>query len=255
MKSYEYQRNYELDQNYWWFVGVRSMVDTLLALSVSNKKNLGKVLDVGCGTGALLDKLKDRSEELWGLDVSEEALNFCRMRGHKNLVLADATKTGLLSDYFDVITAIGVIEHIKDDKAFINEMRRILKPGGVIIILTSSFPFLWSIHDVANEHIKRYYLREFKSEMGEGGFSTIRISHMNFFLFLPIATVLLLHRLVFGTNSKKPERILPKVPSLVNFFLILILKIESRLMYWITLPWGISMIGVFRKKLSEKSLS
>lgn len=246
MKIYEYKRNYEMERDYWCFLGIRSMADTLIDLCLK-KRNLGKVLDVGCGTGALLDKLKDRSEELWGLDVSEEALSFCRMRSHKNLIRADATNTGFPSEYFDVITAIGIIEHIDDDGLFIAEMKRILKPGGIIVILTSSFPFLWSLHDVANEHKRRYYLRDIRSLMHLNGFETIRLTHLNFFLFLPIACMLLIHRLIFGTSSDKPERLLIPVNPALNYLLTLILKLEAWLMHWIAFPWGISMIGIFRK--------
>jgi 2-polyprenyl-3-methyl-5-hydroxy-6-metoxy-1,4-benzoquinol methylase len=84
MQLHEYQRNYELEQNYWWFVGVRAMVRSLLSLSPGHGR-LGKVLDVGCGTGALLDQLQACSAEVWGLDISHEALKYCMLRGHKHL--------------------------------------------------------------------------------------------------------------------------------------------------------------------------
>ena len=114
MKLYEYERNYSLEQRYWWFVGVRAMVRSLLSLTGGNG-SLGKVLDLGCGTGALLDQLRGCSAELWGLDVSQEGLKFCAIRGHKKLVLADATRVPFRQNYFDVITAIGLIEHLDDD--------------------------------------------------------------------------------------------------------------------------------------------
>src|SRR2546430_262168 len=114
MKLHEYRRNHELEQNYWWFVGVRAMVRNLLSLSIKHDI-LGRVLDVGCGTGALLDQLQTCSTELWGLDSSSEALKYCLIHGHKNLILADANNTPFPSAYFDVITAIGLIEHLDDD--------------------------------------------------------------------------------------------------------------------------------------------
>src|SRR3954471_14864033 len=118
------------------------MVRSLLSLSIGSG-NLGKVLDLGCGTGALLDQLRGCSAELWGVDLSREGLKFCAMRGHQKLVLADATYIPFKRGYFDVITAIGLIEHIEDDGAFLAELKRLLKPNGVFVLLTSSFPFLW----------------------------------------------------------------------------------------------------------------
>ena len=154
MKVQEYERNYRLESNYWYFVGLRAIVWTLIDFSIG-KGRLGRVLDLGCGTGALLDELRPRSDELWGVDISREAIEFCQQRGHKNLVLTSATTLPFENAYFDLVTAIGVIEHIENDKEFIAEMRRVLKPGGTAILMTSSFPFLWSMHDVANEHVRR----------------------------------------------------------------------------------------------------
>jgi ubiquinone/menaquinone biosynthesis C-methylase UbiE len=126
VRLYEYERNYSLEQRYWWFVGVRAMVRSLLSLCVG-KGSLGKVLDLGCGTGALLDQLQACSAELWGLDRSQEGLRFCVIRGHKNLVLADATRIPFRQNYFDVITAIGLIEHLDDDESFLYEVKSTLE--------------------------------------------------------------------------------------------------------------------------------
>jgi SAM-dependent methyltransferase len=222
------------------------MVRNLLALRAADT-SLGKVLDVGCGTGALLDQLQSRSTELWGLDASQEALKFCALRGHKNLLRADATRIPFRENYFDVITAIGLIEHLNDDLVFLHEIKRILKPNGILVLLTSSFPYLWSMHDTANEHKRRYYLRPLNREINKLGFETIRFSHLNFFLFPIIALLLLLHRSIYGIDSTYPERILPRIPSLVNRLLTGLLLCEAKLIRRMTLPWGISMIGVFQK--------
>jgi ubiquinone/menaquinone biosynthesis C-methylase UbiE len=247
MKLYEYQRNYELEQSYWWFVGVRAMVKQLLFLSLGNQR-LGKVLDIGCGTGGLLDQLQAGSEELWGMDISEEALKYCSLRGHNRLVLGDALHAPFPPAYFDVITAIGLIEHLEEDDLFLHEIRRLLKPNGIFIMLTSSFPYLWSMHDTANEHKRRYYLRQFNRKMNDIGFATIRLSHINFLLFPAIAPMLLLHRLIYGITSDHPERILPKTSRTVNLILTSFLRLESTLMRCVRLPWGISMMGAFKRR-------
>jgi ubiquinone/menaquinone biosynthesis C-methylase UbiE len=250
MKLHEYKRNYELEQSYWWFVGVRAMVASLLALGV-NKKNLGKVLDVGCGTGVLLDQLQTCSEEVFGVDISQEALRYCSLRGHKKLLLSDASTMPFSSEYFDVITGIGIIEHLDDDHAFLVEMKRLLKPNGVMVLLTSSFPYLWSMHDTANEHKRRYYLRSLNRQINEIGFETIRFSHLNFFLFPLIAPMLWSHRLLYGVEAEHPQRILPTPPRVINAVLTQLLIFEATLMRWLRLPWGISMIGVFRRPVSD----
>ena len=245
MKLHEYKRNYELEQTYWWFVGVRAMVSRLLSVTAPSGR-LGRVLDIGCGTGALLDQLKTCSAELWGLDVSPEALKYCALRGHANLVAGDAVKTPFRAGYFDVVTAIGLIEHLDDDVGFLLEAKRLLKPNGVLVLLTSSFPYLWSMHDTANEHRRRYYLGRLKRKINGVGFETVRFSHLNFFLFPILACTLLLHRWIYGLEAANPQRILPVPPRPCNLALTRLLLAESRLMQWMPLPWGISMIGVFR---------
>jgi SAM-dependent methyltransferase len=245
MKVHEYKRNYELEQTYWWFVGVRAMVSRLLSLTAGSR-NLGRVLDIGCGTGALLDQLKTRSVELWGLDISPEALKYCSLRGHANLIAADAARTPFRNGYFDVVTAIGLIEHLDDDVAFLHEAKRLLTPNGVLVLLTSSFPYLWSMHDTANEHKRRYYLSRLRHKINEVGFETVRFSHLNFFLFPILAFALLAHRWIYGLDKVNPERILPVPPRPCNAVLTEVLLLESRLMQWMPLPWGISMIGAFR---------
>lgn len=246
MELEEYQRNYELEQSYWWFVGVRAMVERLVALS-GEGESPGRVLDIGCGTGALLEQLQPRSREAWGIDNSREALQFCRKRGLTNLVLADATRLPFVSDYFDLVTAIGIIEHVRDDEALLFQIRRVLKPGGALILLTSSFPYLWSMHDTANRHRRRYYLRALRSGIEQVGFETLRFSHLNFFLFPLLAPALIAHRLLFGTRSEQPRRIMPIPPRLVNEWLTSILRLEAHLIGHLSLPWGVSMIGAFRK--------
>jgi ubiquinone/menaquinone biosynthesis C-methylase UbiE len=244
----EYQRNYQLEQTYWWFVGVRAMVERLLSLS-GKGGSLGRVLDIGCGTGALLEQLNGRSREIWGLDNSQEALQFCRKRGLTNLVLADATRLPFDSDYFDLVSAIGIIEHVQDDDALLAEIWRVLKPRGVLILLTSSFPYLWSMHDTANNHQRRYYLRPLRNRIEQVGFETLRFSHLNFFLFPLLAPALIGHRLLFGTRSAHPRRIMPTPPRWVNRWLTSVLRLEARWIGHLTFPWGVSMIGAFRKTL------
>ena len=247
MEKAEYQRNYELEQSYWWFAGVRAMVRCLLAASGASGR-LGRVLDVGCGTGALIDELKGRSDSIRGVDFSPEALRFCARRGLKCVVLADAREVPFSDASFDIVTAIGLIEHLEDDDGFLAEMHRLVRPGGLLVLLTSSFPWLWSMHDVANQHHRRYYLRPLRARVETAGFKTVRFSHMNFLLFPLLAPALVAHRWIVGLQSDHPERILPQPPRFVNAMLTGILRIEAVLMRRLTLPWGVSMIGSFRRR-------
>lgn len=246
MQLDEYRRNFELEQSYWWFVGVRAMIESMLRVA-NPRLRLGKVLDVGCGTGAILDQLKPHSQALVGVDISSEAMRYCRMRQHTDLIQTDAVNVPLPSAEFDTITAIGLIEHLNDDDAFLEEMHRLLRADGVFVMLTSSFPYLWSMHDEANHHKRRYYLRSLQRKIHSAGFRTVRFSHLNFVLFPLLAAMLLLHRTIYGLRPTHTRRLLPIPPSAINRILTGVLLVEARLMRAVRLPWGISMIGVFRK--------
>ena len=107
---------------------------------------------------------------------------------------------------------------------------------------------------MANRHHRRYYLKPLRARIEAAGFETVRFSHMNFLLFPLLAPALLAHRWVIGLTSDHPQRILPKPPRLVNLALTQILRLEAFLMRRLTLPWGISMIGAFRRRDSRPSL-
>jgi ubiquinone/menaquinone biosynthesis C-methylase UbiE len=245
----EYERTFELEKTYWWFIGVRLMVKTLITLCNPRRGPL-KILDIGCGTGALMDDLTAQGHDVCGLDISQEALKFCRMRGHTKLYLADAAKLPFPDDCFDLVTAIGVIEHLDNDEIFLHEVARILRPRAYFVMLTSSFPWLWSMHDVANEHKRRYYIGEIEKLFGAAHFEIVRLSHLNFFAFPFLAVTLILHRLMYGLSPERSQRILPVPPKPMNFFLREVLALEATLMKWVRLPWGVSMIGAFRKESS-----
>jgi ubiquinone/menaquinone biosynthesis C-methylase UbiE len=246
VKLHEYQRNFDLETDYWYFKVVREMAEVLITDALAGQP-WGSTIDVGCGTGAWLDSIKTHTDDFLGVDFSEAALEFCKSRGHTELLEADATQVPRESGTFDILTALGLIEHIPDDQAFLVESARLLKPGGLMVLMTSSFPFLWTLSDVANEHQRRYYLRALNKKIQASGFETLRFSHLNFFLFPALASALMAHRLFVGLKADKPERILPQPPRAINAALTAILRVERELIRHVRLPWGVSMIGVFRK--------
>src|SRR5260370_7790443 len=173
------------------------------------------------------------------------------MRGHKRLYLADADKLPFADYCFALVTAIGVIEHLDNDEIFLNEVARVLRPEAYVVMLTSSFPWLWSMHDVANEHRRRYYLSEIERLFAASHFQIVRLSHMNFFAFPFLAVTLMLHRLIYGLSPEHSQRILPVPPKPVNFILTEALALEASLMKWVRLPWGVSIILSFPNRSSR----
>lgn len=100
----------------------------------------GKILDVGCANGVYLYNLRNQGWDVYGIEPSQEAVNFAR-----NKFALKNVKQGFLEDnnypdeFFDVVTLRHVIEHLPDPKEAIMEIKRILKKGGLLIITTPNF--------------------------------------------------------------------------------------------------------------------
>ncbi len=235
MEIEEYNKMYKFEEHCWWWVGRRAIIKHLLYILKLDSIN---ILDVGCGTGANLNFLQKYGDIL-GVDFSKEAKKFCKMRGYK-IVQANAEKLPLKENTFDLITALDLLEHLDDNMA-ISEFYRVLKPDGYLILTVPAFTFLWSKHDEALHHKRRYNKNQLKNVLKSNGFTIKKLSYWNFFLFLPIAIIRLIKR---NMKNKTITSDVKEIPKIINDFLIFILKIESYLISHINLPIGISLVCV-----------
>ena len=90
MEKSEYKTMYELEDSYWWYVGLRDIIFSYLKRQHPDAGNL-KILDTGCGTGALLKKLL-KFGETQGMDISEYALTYCKKRGLDQVLQGSVSK-------------------------------------------------------------------------------------------------------------------------------------------------------------------
>ena len=121
-------------------------------------KNLGptgKALDIGAACGGNTQVLRDNGWDAFALDYSETGPAICRRRGLP-AVQADATQLPIGEDSLDLVVAFDVLEHIEDDAAVVREVRRVLRPGGKFVVAVPADPELWSAHDEAVLHCRRY---------------------------------------------------------------------------------------------------
>jgi SAM-dependent methyltransferase len=240
MEIAEYEKMYKFEEKYWWWVGKREIVKGILDRLNLNSTN---ILDIGCGTGFNMNYLKDYGK-IVGLDFSKEALNFCKMRGNKNLVQANAEKVPFKGDMFDLIITLDLLEHLDDNK-ILKEFYRALKPTGYLIVTVPAFEFLWSEHDEALHHKRRYNKSQLREILTSNGFITENISYWNFFLFLPIVAMRLIKRRM---KSEEIETDVKELPNIVNMFLASVLSIEGRIIsHGVNLPFGVSIVCVCKK--------
>jgi len=242
MQAEEYGRMFQFETDYWWFVGRRRLVMRLLEPCL--KPGSGWLLDAGCGTGALLTELQQRARHVVGLDLEPLALRYARQRGEFALVQARLEALPFRSNTFDAITALDVLEHLPDDRPALRELRRVLKPDGVLIITVPAYRFLWSKHDIALHHYRRYTARELRARLHEAGFEVRKLSYAVSLLFVPI----LLFRWLDRLRRTPPAATLVPVGKRLNRWLIQLQDWESRLLQRVNLPFGVSLVAVACKK-------
>ncbi len=244
MEEQDYRTTYDLEDHNWWFVAMRRIGMSLLAPAWRRPAGTPppRILDVGCGTGIMLEHLEPYGPAT-GLDFSATALEFCRKRGATRLVQGQGERLPFADDSFDVVTAFGVVEHIEDDEGAVAEWCRVLKPGGYLVLLTSSYQWLWSGHDVSNHHVRRYVLRQVREMLEGAGLRSERLSYVNTLLFPVILAIRVVERLRRRGAPPEPHKDTGEVPEPLNRLFVRLLEFEGRMISRTPLPFGVSIIG------------
>lgn len=245
MNLLEYEKMYQSEESNWWYTGRRDLIMKAVRKfrDTSEDKSM-QILDAGCGTGINLRYLKAYGKA-YGLDISKEALKFSRIRGPSPLICGSLDKLPLKSKQFDLIVALDVIEHIQDDQAAVRELNRILRPGGCLILTVPAFQLLWSNHDLAVHHKRRYTRSELCDILRLGGFEIKRATYWNFFLFLPVVAMRMLKRATLCKQENKTDLI--ELPASLNQIFYGLLKVENIILDWLELPLGVSVMCICRK--------
>jgi SAM-dependent methyltransferase len=124
-----------------------------------------------------------------GVDISPQAVEFCRERGLDSVRLGAIEHLPYESSSFDLVTALDVVEHLDDDVAGLREMRRVLRPDGRLLVFVPAFMFLWGVQDDVSNHRRRYTLPKLLSAVAAAGFSIEWSSYANISFFLPVLLV------------------------------------------------------------------
>jgi SAM-dependent methyltransferase len=244
VRASELAKMYELEDGYWWFVARRELVRDWVARYGPSRADL-RILDVGCGTGATLSVLEELGQAI-GIDSSAEALGFCRKRKHRRLILARAEDLPTATNSVDVITALDLLEHIEDDAKAARQLAEALRPGGLLLVTVPAYRWLWSGHDEALDHVRRYEAARLREVLLEAGLEIERFTYVITGLLLPIAVLRLLQRIA-PKEKRHPQTAFIIPPKFVNRLLIALLRLESRWLKRYNLPVGVSLVAAARK--------
>lgn len=242
MEKVLYDEMRESETEHWWFQARREI---LLQVIKSFVPKGASVLDVGCGTGFILEKLQ-HDYDAHGLDHAEVAVNYCHERG------LTFVKQGLLGEEtfnnkkFHLISFLDVIEHIEDDLAVLLAAKPYLSENGVVMITVPAFEFLWSAHDEIHHHKRRYTKETLTELLQKAGYTVRYISYFNTLLFPMIALVRVIGNLTGRRNASdaKPQS------KFVNEMLYRVFESERNLLPNVSLPFGVSLLAVAEAKKS-----
>ena len=243
MMQHTYPILYRVEQSHWWYIGRRRIIASFVADIVSRVTDRRpRILDVGCGTGANL-LLLSQYGAAEGVDVSEDALAFCRERGLYHVRQGAGEELPYDDNTFDLVTAFDVVEHMDDDLAGLREMYRVLRPGGRALLFVPTFMFLWGVQDEVSNHRRRYRLPELRRVLEEAGFEIERSTYANITFFLPILLVRKLMRLTgIRTDTENSINV-----SAFNGVFGALFGAESAILRYTNLPFGVSGLCVAKK--------
>ena len=232
----------DVDEHHWWYRGRRLVVNAELARLPLPPRP--RILDAGCGSGRILQELI-RYGEVSGIELDPRAAEAARARGHGEVREGKLEELPWEAGSFDLITCLDVIEHTPDDRVTLTELRRVCAPGGWLLLTVPAYQALWSQHDVANHHFRRYGRKTLRQAAADTGWTLDRLTSFNTILLPPAAIVRLAQRGRRAGENYTPE--LERGPDWLNALLERPLRAEAR---WIargrTLPAGLSLMAVFQ---------
>tara|TARA_Y100000310_G_C20695437_1_gene825365 strand:- start:3895 stop:4629 length:735 start_codon:yes stop_codon:yes gene_type:complete len=244
MQKQEYQRMFDLEERYWWFKGKRFLVKGWFSryFDPHNRLKKPKVLDVGCGSGMTM-KAFGKAADMYGVDVSEEAVGFCKQRGLEHVKKGSAMKLPYKDGEFDAVFVLDVLYHkMVDEDDALSEIHRVLKKGGLVFVTDSAMMLLWSKHDIAAHAGKRFDRENLWGVMEDAGFSIEKMTYFNTLLFVPV----FLARKI-GNQPGEASTDIKELPWLLNDFLYYLYIAELWLLQWIRYPFGVSIFAVGKK--------
>lgn len=240
MQQHTYRVMYEVEESHWWYVGRRRIIESFVEEAIAKlalPQGSPRMLDVGCGTGGNLEMLNQYGK-VEGVDVSAEALAFCRARGLEKVKQGAAEQLPYEDNLFDLVTALDVVEHLDDDLAGLREMRRVLRPGGYVLLFVPAFMFLWGVQDDVSHHRRRYRLPQLRRVVQAAGFKVERMSYANITFFAPI----LLGRQLMRLTGVRPASENNINVSALNAVLGRVLGAENFWLRRANLPFGVSAL-------------
>jgi len=238
MERAVYDRMAEIDEVHWWFTARRKIIDKVIRTHAAPPPR-ARILEVGCGTGSNLALLQGFGK-LDAIEPDDTARALSSRRG------GIAIQGGLLPDgvtiengAYDLIAMLDVLEHIPDDRVALESLRPKLRQGGKLLLTVPAMPWLWSAHDEAHHHKRRYTGSSLAKVVTGTGYRITYQSYFNTVLFPLVALARGVGKL---TGKEGGDDALP--PASVNAVLGALFSAEAAWLGRFSFPVGVSLILV-----------
>jgi SAM-dependent methyltransferase len=240
-------RDYELqthraEDRHWWYRGRRTVIERVL--DGLHLPPGARILDAGCGSGRNMVELARRGT-VTGVELSPTSVCLARERGVGEVIEGSVLEMPFADASFDLAVSLDVVEHLDDDLAAFRELRRVVAPGGSLVVTVPAYQWLWSGHDVINHHHRRYTRRSLQVVAEGAGWRQERTTYFNS-LLLPVAVLLrVLDRINTRTTESSLDLWVPPEP--LNWVLDRPLELEAAAIgRGGRIPAGLSLLSVFR---------
>ena len=199
------------ERDHFWFHGFRRFVTPFIERAIAGRRN-PLILDCGCGTGNNLTMLRSYGRAC-GIDITWSGLAYARQHGERQVARASATQLPFPAGQFDLVTSFDVLYAFDDamERDALNEMYRVLRPGGQTIINVAALNVLKGNHSVLGGEVRRYHRAELKNHLERTGFTVLRITYTNFTLLPLVAGIRFAQRLA-GHQESTSEMTVPAPP-------------------------------------------
>ena len=243
MREEEYQRLRLVEDDYWWHSLLRRMVMKELRARLGHS---ARILDVGCGTGGMLNELR-QSRPHWqcdGVDISPTAVEQCRGRGLTQVSRADVAELPFPAAEFDTVICLDVLYHeaVVEDLA-LAEIQRVMKTGGCLVLNLPAFAALRGSHDEVVCGARRYTAHQVLKMLSSGRMSVKIIHYWNAWLFIPL---LLWRR--WSRSSRTQRSDMQVLPGWLNHGLSACGRVDAWLSRVLKIPFGSSLFVVAVKR-------
>lgn len=231
------------EREHFWFHGFRRFVRPLLEQAARHiEGRIPSILDCGCGTGNNLQMIRQYGRA-FGIDLTYSGLAYARHHRERLIAQASATALPFPDRVFDIVTSFDVIYALDDTGAAtaLNEMYRVMTPGGYLVLNVAALPVLRGNHSVLGGEVQRYTRRSLRRHFEKAGFSVKRLTYTNASILPLVAGVRFGQRLL-GHHESTQEISVP--PSPVNLALTGLLAVEATAVRWVNMPIGSSLLAL-----------